>query len=151
MNIHHATIIHNQPGSVYEALIQPQALEVWMGAPTIARPEVGSSIEFQYDQGKRTLKVEITRLEAGKLVQWRVIQPVWPGEAASQVITWTLSPYENNTLVDFCMDGWSRDDGVYASVSYKWASFMMRLRVYMGDTRDIAPFLSGEQNQGNSV
>jgi len=52
-----------------------------------------------------------------------------------------LIPYESSTPVDFRMEGWLQDDDVYASVSYKWASFMVRLKIYMGDTREIATFL----------
>jgi uncharacterized protein YndB with AHSA1/START domain len=140
MDIHHGMMVDNKPDRLYEALTQQRDLEVWMGAPTLARSEVGSTIEFQFDQGQRTLKMEVTRLEAGKQVQWRVIQPVWPSEAAYQVITWTLTPYESSTVVDLRMEGWPQDDDVYASVSYKWASFMMRLKIYMGDTREIATF-----------
>jgi hypothetical protein len=40
------------------------------------------------------------------------------------------------------MDGWPRDDDIYASVSYKWASFMVRLKVYLGDTREMNTFLA---------
>ena len=145
MDIHHAMIVHNKPDRLSEALTQQRDLEVWMGAPTLARPEVGSTIEFQFDQGQRTLKMEVTRLEAKKQVQWQVIQPVWPIEAAYQVITWTLIPYESSTLVDFRMEGWPQDDDVYASVSYKWASFMMRLKIFMGDTREVATFLPVEE------
>jgi uncharacterized protein YndB with AHSA1/START domain len=141
MDIHHEMIIHNRPERVYEALTQQGDLEVWMGAPTIARPEVSSIIEFQYNQGQRTLKMEITRLDPGKLVQWQVTQPIWEIEGVDQVLTWTLEPYEVNTLVDFRMEGWPKDDGVYASLSYKWASFMFRLKVYLGDTREIESLL----------
>lgn len=145
MDIHHAMMVHNKPDRLYKALTRQSDLEVWMGAPALAKPEVSSMIEFQYDQGQRTLKMEVTLLEAGKQVQWRVIQPVWPIEAADQVVTWTLIPYESSTLVDFRMQGWPQDDDVYASVSYKWASFMMRLKIYMGDTREIATFLPVEE------
>jgi hypothetical protein len=113
--------------------------------PPSRGPEVGSTIEFQYDEGQRTLKMEVIRLEAGQQVQWRVTQLVWPIEAADHVITWTLSPYESSTLVDFRMEGWPQDDDVYASVSYKWASFMVRLKIYMGDTREIATFLPAQE------
>ena len=145
MEIHHAMMVHNKPDRLYEALTRQSDLQVWMGAPTLAKPEVGSTIKFQFDQGQRTLKMEVTRLEAGKQVQWRVIQPVWPIEAADQTVTWTLIPYESSTLVDFRMEGWPQDDDVYASVSYKWASFMVRLKIYMGDTREIATFLPVEE------
>jgi hypothetical protein len=49
------------------------------------------------------------------------------------------------------MEGWPQDDDVYASVSYKWASFMMRLKIYMGDTREIATFppVEGRNITGN--
>jgi hypothetical protein len=62
-----------------------------------------------------------------------------------QVIIWTLIPYEGSTLVDFRMEGWPQDDDGYASVSYKWAVFMMRLKIYMGDTREIASLLPIEE------
>jgi len=38
MDIHHACIIRDQPlDRVYNALTQPQELEIWMDAPTVAR------------------------------------------------------------------------------------------------------------------
>lgn len=137
MDIHHAMIVHNKPNRLYEALTQQHDLEVWMGASTVAQTEVGGALEFRFKQGQRTLKLEVIHLETEKQIQWRVVQPVWPIDLGGQVITWTLTPYEVNTLVDFRMEGWPQDDDVYASVSYKWASFMMRLKIYMGDTREI--------------
>ncbi len=143
MDIHHAMMVRNRPDRLYQALTRPEDLSVWMDAPATAQAEVGSMVEFQYDQGKRSLKVRVTRLEEGRLVQWRVVQPMWPADAIEleQTVTWTLTPYESSTLVDFRMQGWREDDEAYASVSYKWASFMMRLKIYMGDIREIASLL----------
>ncbi len=141
MDIHHEMIIHNTPGRVYTALSNLDDLKVWLGALVLGRVEVGAAIEIQFDP--RVLKLKITGLEPERRVQWQVIQPVWPAEGIDQkqVITWTLEPYEVNTLVSFRMQGWPRDDGVYASVSYKWAAFMLRLKVYMGDIREIEGFM----------
>lgn len=86
-------------------------------------------------------------LEEGKRVQWRVIQPVWPMVATEQTITWTLLLFHGSTLVDMRMTGWPHDDDTYASVSYKLASFMVRLKIYMGDTREIATFLPKAEKQ----
>ena len=144
MDIHHAMIVRNKPQRLYRALTEARDLEVWMDAPTIANPDVGSTIELRYDQGHRTLKMEITHLEANKQVKWRVIRPMWSNEVFDQIITWRLLPYEASTLVDFRMEGWLQDDDVYASVSYKWASFMMRLKIYMGDRRELASLLPVE-------
>lgn len=150
MDIHHAMVVHNQPDRLYAALTQPHDLTVWMGAPTLARPEVGAVIEFHFDGGQRILKVAITGLEEGKQVRWRVTQPVWPTEATEQTITWTLLPFHGSTLVDLRMAGWPQDDDTYASVSYKLASFMVRLKVYMGDTREIATFLPQAEKQSTA-
>jgi len=143
MIIHHSAMIHNtSPARVYEALTQQAELEVWWGAPTVARPEVGSMVEIHFDQGQRVFKLEIIRLEQEKVVQWRVVQPMWPVQAGmEQVITWTLEPYETSTLVDLRLDGWPQDDDVYASVSYKLATYLFKLKVYLGDTREIDPIL----------
>jgi len=142
MDIHHAMIIRNVlPDKVYDALTQAGDLQMWMDAPTYTQREVGSTVEFHFDQGQRVLKMEITRLEMSRQVQWQVIQPVWPIDEADQIITWTLTPYESSTLVDFRMVGWPQDDDVFASVSYKWALFMLRLKYYLGDTRDLETLL----------
>lgn len=147
MDIHHAMIVRdNTPDRLFAALTQQSELTVWMDAPTLARPEVGAILEFHYDGGKRTLKLEVMGLVVGRLVQWRVCQPVWTNEPVDQVIIWTLSPYESSTLVDFRMTGWREDDDTYASVSYKWAVFMLRLRIYLGDTREIVTFLAKAEN-----
>lgn len=141
MDIHHEMIVHSPPERVYEALTQADDIGIWMGAPVTGRAEIGAVIEIQFD--RRTMKLEITGLEVGRLVQWRVVAPMWPMEGIdqAQTVTWALTPYETSTLVSLRMEGWPRDDGVYASVSYKWASFMMRLKVYLGDTREIDGFM----------
>ena len=138
MDIHHAMMVHNKPERLYQAFTHQHDLEIWMDAPTIARPEVGSTIEFQYDQGQRTLKMEILQLEENKQVKWRVLTPFWSDDLVDQLVVWTLTPYEGSTLVDFRMDGWPQDNDVYASASYKWAMFMVRLKIHMRDTREVA-------------
>lgn len=108
-------------------------------------------IEFQFDQRKFIMQMEVIRLEAGLLVQWRQIRPIWQtvkGVAMpGQIITWTLSTsWENGTLVDFRVGDWLKDDEAYSSNSFKWASFMLRPRVYLGDTRDVTdliPYITG--------
>lgn len=133
-------MVRTRPERVYAALTQASELQVWMGAPVVGEAIVGSDLEFQFDQGQRILRFKVIRLEPGQLVEWQVLQPAWPRVVGEQVITWRLSPYEATTLVDMRMAGWPTDDDVYASVSYKWASFMVRLKIYMGDARELERF-----------
>ena len=144
MDIHHAMMVQTAPERVFAALTLTSELQVWMGAPTEGASAIGSSLEFKYDQGQRVLRFEVMGLEPGRLVEWRVLQPAWPKVANEQVVRWSLSPYESSTLVDMRMSGWPEDDDIYASVSYKQASFMVRLKIYLGDTREIAAFLPAE-------
>ena len=155
MDIHHGMMVRGvKPERVYEALTRQADLAIWMGASTLARPEVGSMIEFQFDQGKFSMQMEVIRLEAGALVQWRQIRPIWrtvKGVAMpGQIVTWTLStPYDSGTLVDFRMGGWLDDDETYSSNSFKWAFGMLRLRVYLGHTHDLVdlvPWLTGNHS-----
>jgi uncharacterized protein YndB with AHSA1/START domain len=151
MDIHHQGLIRNiSPVSVYAALTQPDDLGVWWGAQVITRPEVDSTLEMKFGGGQRVLKCDIVRLEEGKLVQWRVTQPVWqidPG--TEQIITWTLQPYETSTIVDLRMDGWPQDSESYAQTSYKLATFLFRLKVFLGDTREIDAIITLSQPPPN--
>jgi len=140
MNIHHAMIVRCLQDRVYEALTRQDELAIWMGVPNQAQPHVGYQIEFHYAGGQRIFAVEITRLDPGKQVQWRIIQPIWETQAVNQMVTWTLEPYENSTLVDCIMDGWPAEDEAYPSVSFKWATFMMRLKIFLGDLREFTNY-----------
>lgn len=155
MDIHHGMAVRAaEPERLYKALTRQDDLAVWMGVPTLARPEVGSLVEFRINQGKSIMQMEVIRLETDSLVQWRQIQPIWQTSKGvsmqDQIITWTLStPWESGTLVDFRMHGWLEDGEAYSSNSFKWASLMLRLRIYMGDTRDViglVPFINGNQS-----
>ena len=155
MDIHHGMAVRAaEPERLYKALTRQDDLAAWMGVPTLARPEVGSLVEFRINQGKSIMQMEVIRLEVDSLVQWRQIRPIWQtGSGISmldQIITWTLStPWENGTLVDFRMSEWLEDGEAYSSNSFKWASLMLRLRIYMGDTRDVIdliPFIIGNQS-----
>lgn len=137
MDIHHEYIIHNTPTRVYQALTDTADLAVWLGAPVSGKVAPGEVIAIDFERGP--MQLEISALEEGRQVQWRVIRPMWPMEGIhqEQVVTWTIEPYEVNALVSLRMSGWPRDDGVFASVSYRWANFMFRLKVYLGDEREI--------------
>lgn len=151
MDIHHACVIRTGIERAYEALTRPGDLSAWMDAAVEGVPEVGAEIAFLYDQGRRALKVQVTRLEAPHQVQWRVVQPIWPSTGVEQEVTFMLStPWEAGVLLDFRMTGWPGDDDDYASVSYKWACFLFRLKVFLGDRREIAsllPLLSGSESR----
>ena len=119
------------PETVYAALTEQTGLSAWFTTDTKAEPIVGSKAEFGFDRGQYSIKVEVVRLEAARLVQWKLVQGM-PGWADMQaLITWELRPHPNGTIVHFSHDGWASHDGPFGSVSYKWACFMTSLRAYV--------------------
>ena len=145
MDIHHAMVIHTQPHRVFAALTQPAHLATWMDAPTITYHEADALLELHYDQGQRSLKLFVSDRQDTGRVQWRVVQPIWPPQPEEQCMTWTFQPFHGSTLVDMRLDGWLQDDDIYASVSYKLASFMVRLKLYLGDMRELHTLLERGQ------
>lgn len=142
MFIHHDMIVRASPEQVFHALTHVEDLSTWMAAPTTISPPgqaaEGSIIAFQYGP-QRSLIVQVAALEMGRLLRWQISQAMWQRNQPElpQAATWTLTPYESSTLVDLRLDGWGEEEEAYASVSYKWASFMMRLKIYLGDLREI--------------
>jgi uncharacterized protein YndB with AHSA1/START domain len=138
MEIHHAMMVRSSPDKVYAALTQQSGLAAWLTIKTIAAPSIGSINEFWFDGGKRILKVEVQALTPDCQVVWRLVQGIPPWEALRAETIWTLTPADGSTIVDFRQDGWPASDDVYASVSYKWATFMTSLKAYI-DTGTGAP------------
>jgi len=155
MDIHHAMIVRASPEQVFHALNHVEDLATWMAAPTTISPPgqaaAGSVIALQYGP-QRSLIVQVTAMEMERLVRWQISQAMWQRNQPElpQAATWTLTPYESSTLVDLRMDGWGEEEEAFASVSYKWASFMMRLKIYLGDLReilDMVDVIKQRQNQ----
>lgn len=149
MDFHHGMIVRTHQERVYQALTQAGHLSVWMAAPVSVEPpgliEIGSIITFDYSQGQdpgRSLIARVRELIPGKLIRWEMERTVWQmPSGAPQAILWTLNDYAGSTLVDVRVGAWPGDDETYASVSYKLASFMMRLKIYLGDLREIEDML----------
>jgi uncharacterized protein YndB with AHSA1/START domain len=136
------------PDRVYAALTEREGLVAWLAPDVTAEPRPGSIAEFRFDGGKRVMRVEIVTLDPGRKVGWRVLEGVWQvtegresGESGKGLITWELSsPFgPERCLVHFRHDGWETAEGAFASVNFKWATFMMNLKTYLQAGQGGAP------------
>ncbi len=122
------TIVKAAREAVYKALTEETGLSAWFTADSAVE---GSRVDFGFDGGQRAIIVEVARLEPHQSVEWIMLQgfPTW--ELTQARITWTLTPYENATMIRFSHSGWETTDGAFASVAYKWAGYIASLKAYV--------------------
>lgn len=124
--IEHLNTIKAPVSRVYEALTSQEGLaEVWTTELTV-KPEEGSTSEFHF--GADTDKMQITKLEPGKRVEWRCIEsdPQWVGT----VISFDLSEQKGITTVVLKQDGWKEVTDFYRFCNYHWGWFLYSLKSY---------------------
>jgi uncharacterized protein YndB with AHSA1/START domain len=131
MEILHEMIVRTSAEKVYSALTDRDLRTDWFAPSADWEAGIGSRVTFLFDNGARVIKVEEVELELNHKVVWRNVQgfPNW--ELAQSSIVWKLTPVEWGTLVHFRHTGWQTKEGAFASVSYKWAWFMTRLKTYL--------------------
>lgn len=115
------------PDEVFTAITQHDELTQWWANHVIAEPKVGTVAEFRFDNGE-VMKMEITKLDAGKNVNWLVRQaPYWEGTT----ITWDLTPITNGTKLLFGHRGFRMSDAAYEQTRTGWEYFLGSLKSYL--------------------
>lgn len=132
MDILHAMMVRSTPQKIYQALTEQEGLSGWFGPECRAETRVGSLVEIYFhNRHHYSLKFEITDLEPGSRVVWKVTQAIPSWDDFPSMLTWTLYPYESSTIVHLRHSGWPEGHEAFPSVSFKWAEFMIALRAYI--------------------
>jgi uncharacterized protein YndB with AHSA1/START domain len=129
-DILHETTIQAAPEQVYKALTEQKGLASWWTVHTVAKPVVGSTAEFTFnDPTPFLIKMKVDTLEAGQKVYWTTEQgaPDWDGTR----VTWDLTPVEGGTKILFGHRNFASTEGSFAGVSYSWAWFITSLKEYL--------------------
>jgi uncharacterized protein YndB with AHSA1/START domain len=90
--------IEATPESVFHALTLPDGIAEWWSNHVTAEPEVGSLTEVSFENGG-VMKMEISDLEVGKKVYWKV--RLSPHDWEGSTITWDLTPISQGTRLLF--------------------------------------------------
>ncbi len=90
--------IEATPENVFHALTLPGGITGWWSNHVTAEPKVGTLTEVRFENG-RIFKMEITDLEVGKKVYWRV--RLSPHDWEGSTITWDLMPISKGTNLLF--------------------------------------------------
>ena len=128
-DILHEVIIESPPDQVFKALTEQQGLASWWTTHAKAEPTVGSNAEFRFMGGQFVIKMQVTKLDPGRSVDWITQQgaPDW----ASTRVTWELTPAENGTKLLFGHRDFASAEGSLPNTSYNWAVYLTSLKDYL--------------------
>jgi uncharacterized protein YndB with AHSA1/START domain len=86
------------PEQVFHAIVEPDEITHWWGSGATVEREAGSLLHIGFANGE-VMTMEVTALDAGMLVQWRVRRA--PHDWAGSTITWLLTPAASGTTLLF--------------------------------------------------
>jgi uncharacterized protein YndB with AHSA1/START domain len=98
-NISHELTISAPPAQVFAALTEQRQVRRWWTPDAFLDPVTGSRARFEWRSHGWTLVVEITRLEPGRLIEWRVLDSNLHGidEWNDMTIRFELKPKGEST------------------------------------------------------
>lgn len=120
------------PSAVFRALIEPDALREWMGAPDpVVEPRTGGRYElgWKYEVDGQEVSggpMEILDIVPDELL--RVSWPDWRGNSAvpTQTITWRLEPEGAGSRVTLVHSGFTRAVD-FSDYPFGWGHFMSEM------------------------
>jgi uncharacterized protein YndB with AHSA1/START domain len=136
VDIIHRIGIKASPAEVYAALATVDGVAGWWTRETTGESKVGGVITVRFlDHGvdrrgpvteKGRMDLEVTRLDPGKEVRWRV--KAGPHEWIDTDVTFSLTQADGQTVIVFGHRNWREAVEFTAHCSMKWATFLLSLR-----------------------
>jgi uncharacterized protein YndB with AHSA1/START domain len=112
------------PEKIFNAVTTQEGLECWWAKQTTAKPEVGFVNIFTF--GKFRNEMKVTKLTAGKKVEWKCINSI--DEWIDTSISFDLEEKDGRTILRFAHSGWKAVTDTFAGCTYDWALFMKSLK-----------------------
>ena len=131
VDIIHRIGIKATPAEVYAALSTVDGVAGWWTRETTGESKVGGTFTVGFrdhgaDTEKGRMTLEVTELDPGKQVRWRVKSG--PEEWIDTDVTFSLVQDGEYTVVGFGHRNWRETVEFTAHCSMKWATFLLSLR-----------------------
>ncbi|RNL90396.1 SRPBCC domain-containing protein [Sinomicrobium pectinilyticum] len=125
-SINHKLVIEAQIEKIYESLTTQKGLAGWWTAKTKAKPEIGSTIRFEFEPDY-VKEMKIEELQTNSKVKWLCVGAYeeWIGTT----ISFELRPHKRGTSLTFYHDGWKDSAETYTGCNYDWAIFLRSLKL----------------------
>jgi uncharacterized protein YndB with AHSA1/START domain len=126
-NIKHLLTINAPVDRVYQAAATQDGVAGWWTEETTIDDQVGGFAEFRF--GDRYYnKMEITRLEPGRLVEWKCLEgdPEWIGTT----LVFDLESADGATRLRFGHNDWRDETDFFANCNFHWGFYMQSLKEF---------------------
>jgi uncharacterized protein YndB with AHSA1/START domain len=124
--IRHRVGIEAPTGTVYDAIATPEGVASWWTRHVEGDGALGGKLEFWFGGDQPGATAEVTELDQGRRVEWRVIDG--PAEWIGTTITFDLRDVDDETVVMFTHAGWREPVEFMHHCSTRWGYFLLSLR-----------------------
>ncbi|HEY0061491.1 MAG TPA: SRPBCC domain-containing protein [Telluria sp.] len=105
------------PEKLWRALTQPHLLEAWLMKNNFV-PSPGQQFEFRADWG--TVACEVTEIDPQRSLSY-----TWRAMGLDSVVTWTLAPTAQGTLLLMAQSGFRTDqEQAYQGAKFGWTRML---------------------------
>ncbi len=127
--IWHEILINASPDELYHAVTDVKKLAHWWTTDARGESATGKRLEFWFS-GFRAAVMEVTTLEPGELVQWRVIDG-GAGDWIGTEIEFRIFRDHEKTFLHFRHSKWLEDAKAFPHCSLGWAIFLLSLKEFV--------------------
>jgi uncharacterized protein YndB with AHSA1/START domain len=127
----------NAPSSkVYQAITEEAGLKSWWTDDTIATPNEGAIIEFNFGDRYHD-EMKVVKLEPNQRVEWLCLvgEPEW----IDTTFIFDLATNGDKTILRFTHGNWRESTDFFASCNFHWAYYLRSLKL-LCETGEGTPF-----------
>lgn len=120
------TSIAASPATIVDALTTSEGIASWWTDDVDYEGGAGGSMRLGFPVAPLPFELLVERI-SGDAVAWRStgeFPPHWVGTT----VRWTLIPDGKGSTVHLAHDGWTSDEGPFASAAYTWAQLLGTLK-----------------------
>lgn len=126
-DIRHELLTEASPQQVFEAIVRPEQLEIWLATRATIEPEPGGTFELGW--GEQPMGIKIIEIVPNEKIALSLPEdPVHgnPNRSAT-VVSWILEASGGKTRITFVHSGFAADEDV-SGIYTGWLSFLNWLR-----------------------
>ena len=134
--IKHLLHINAPASEVFKAITEETGLKNWWTDDTVAKPEVGAVIEFNFGERYHD-EMKVTKLIPDQRVEWLCLvgEPEWIDTTFVFDLEWT----GEQTILRFTHGNWREPTDFFASCNYHWGYYLRSLKLLL-ETGKGTPF-----------
>lgn len=129
-NIYHRYMINASPEKVYQAVSTIDGLKKWWTVDIVGESSLGEVITFGFGNNQYLIKMEVTKFETNKRVEWKNVEDP-SGNWLDTVVYFDIEEVEGGSVLRFGHTGWKEVTDQIGLVTSRWGVFLVSLKQYL--------------------